>query len=69
MPNSRRNIILIAGAGVALTQEELRAAAIRSSLPQYAQLVADFTTRQPDMKYAKLLSDDYAPVDDLLMFE
>src|SRR5437773_5613190 len=69
VPNSRRNIILIAGGGVALTQEELRAAAIRSSLPQYAQLVADFTTRQPDMKYAKLLSDDYAPVDDLLMFE
>lgn len=65
----RRNICFIAGDGVALTAAELREAAKRSPLPHYARRIADFEPKGPDMQTSRELSDDYAPVDDLLMLK
>jgi spermidine synthase len=62
----RHNICFIVGEGVTLREEELRAAAMRSNLPAYARRVIDFEPRPPDMRTSRILSDDYAPVDDLL---
>jgi len=63
----QRNICFIVGDGVALTEQDLRNAAFRSPVPRYARNVVDLDPHPADLRYAKLLSDDYAPVDDLLM--
>jgi spermidine synthase len=64
---ARRNVCLIAGQSVRMSEAELRAAAMKSAHPHFARYVVDLESRPPDTKYAKTLSDDYAPVDDLLI--
>jgi spermidine synthase len=63
----QRNICFIVGDGFPMTEQDLRTAASRSPVPRYARNVVDLDTHPPDLRYAKFLSDDYAPVDDLLM--
>lgn len=65
---ARHNVIIIAGDSARMTEQELRNAVLASKLAgPYARRVDDYTNRPPDPRYGRVLSDDFAPTDDLLM--
>ncbi len=64
----RHNVILIAGDRAQMSEQELRNAVFASKLAgPYARRIGDYTNRAPDSRYGRVLSDDFAPTDDLLM--
>ena len=60
-PRSERNCILIAGLGEQKPQAELDALRRTRS-----DLIGDYLAGGPDLRLAKTLSDDFAPVEDML---
>lgn len=69
-PEAMRNIILFAGSGSPRTPAQVQAAvaaAGRAGLrPEYAGRVADLVTAEPDLSLARVLTDDHAPVENLI---
>jgi spermidine synthase len=65
---ARHNVIIIAGDSAQMTEQELRNAVFAAKLAgPYARRVDDYANRPPDPRYGRVLSDDFAPTDDLLI--